>query len=89
MDRDVHWPNGWVGGYVKGHGEMRNYWIRQWKEINPTVRPISFTENENGTIEVEVHQVVKDFQGNILLDGLVKHVYTFENGLIKSMEIEK
>ncbi len=87
MDANVHWPNGWEGGYVEGHGEVRNYWTRQWKEINPNVQPISFTENEDGKIEVGVYQVVKDMQGNILLDGLVTHAYAIENGLIKGMEI--
>jgi SnoaL-like domain len=89
MDANVHWPNGWEGGYVEGHGEVRDYWTRQWREIKPNVQPISFAENEDGKIEAEVHQVVKDMQGNILSDGLVKHVYAIENGLIKSMEIEK
>jgi len=89
MDANVHWPNGWEGGYVEGHDEVRDYWRRQWKELNPMVKPISFKENEKGKIEVEVHQVVKDIPGNMLFDGIVKHVYSIENGLIKSMEIEK
>jgi hypothetical protein len=89
MDQNVYWPNGWEGGHIEGHGEVRAYWKRQWKEINPNVKPISFEENGSGQIEVEVHQVVKDMQGNILFDGIVKHVYTIGNGLIKSMEIEK
>ncbi len=31
---DVDWPNGWEGGYVKGHDEVRDYWTRQWAEID-------------------------------------------------------
>ncbi|MGH2645980.1 MAG: nuclear transport factor 2 family protein [Ginsengibacter sp.] len=89
MDENVHWPNGWEGGYVEGHDEVKNYWTRQWKEITPNVKPISFKKNENGKIEVGVHQLIKDMQGNILLDGFVKHIYTIEDGLIKSMEIEE
>ena len=89
MHPDVHWPNGWEGGYVEGHNGVREYWTRQWKEINPNVKPVSFEENEKGQIEVEVHQVAKDMKGNVLFDGTVKHVYTFDKGLIKSMEIEK
>jgi hypothetical protein len=86
---DVHWPNGWEGGYVSGHDAVRDYWTRQWKEINPTVKPLSFKERPNGTIEVTVHQVVKDLDGKLLHDGFVKHIYTLVNGKIKSMEIEK
>jgi hypothetical protein len=89
MDVNVRWPNGWEGGYVEGHDEVRNYWTRQWKEINPNVQPVSFEENKNGEIEVEVRQLVKDMEGNILADGIVKHVYVIENCLIRSMEIEK
>ena len=86
---EVHWSNGWEGGYVNGHDEVRNYWTRQWKELDPNVEPIGFKERPDGQIEVEVHQIAKDLQGNILFDGTVKHIYTIENGLIKNMEIEK
>jgi hypothetical protein len=89
MHPNVHWPNGWEGGYVEGHDEVRNYWTRQWKELNPNVQPVSFKQNEKGEVEVEVQQLVKDMKGNILADAIVTHVYTFENGLIKSMEIKK
>jgi hypothetical protein len=34
---DVQWPNGWEGGYVNGHEEVRAYWTRQWQEIDPTL----------------------------------------------------
>ncbi len=89
MHTDVHWPNGWEGGYVNGHSEVRDYWTRQWKEIDPYVKPVSFKEREDGKIEVEVRQVAKDLKGNLLFDGMVNHIYTIENGAIKSMEIEK
>src|SRR5688500_8022902 len=89
LHKDVHWSNGWEGGYVNGHEELRNYWTRQWKEIDPTVEPIDIKERQDGQIEVEVHQTAKDLEGNLLFDGKVKHIYSIENGLIKSMEIEK
>ncbi|HEY2582964.1 MAG TPA: nuclear transport factor 2 family protein [Mucilaginibacter sp.] len=84
---EVDWPNGWEGGYVHGHDEVRDYWTRQWKELNPTVTPVSFKVLENDMLEVEVKQVVKDLSGNILFDDTVYHTYQFENGLIKRMEI--
>ncbi len=88
MTEDVHWPNGWEGGYVKGHDEVRDYWTRQWKELNPTVLPVSILEANNATIVVEVHQIVKDTNGNLLLDGILYHLYQFDNRKIKSMEIK-
>jgi nuclear transport factor 2 (NTF2) superfamily protein len=89
MHPDVHWPNGWEGGYVNGHEEVRNYWTRQWKELDPKVEPTAFKERENAQLEVEVHQLVKDLQGNVLFDGPVNHIYKFKDGLIINMDIEK
>lgn len=88
MQPDVQWPKAWEGDHISGHDEIRKYWTRQWSEINPTVEPVGFRERENGTLEVEVHQKVKDLQGNSVFDGMVKHVYGFEDGLIKRMDIE-
>jgi hypothetical protein len=88
MQPDVQWSKAWEGGYISGHDEIKAYWTRQWKEINPKVEPIGFTERPNGSLEVEVHQKVKDLEGQSMFDGKVKHVYTFENDLIKTMDIE-
>lgn len=88
MQPDVQWSKAWEGGYISGHDEIKAYWTRQWKEINPKVEPVGFTERENGRLEVLVDQKVKDLEGNSIFDGSVKHVYTFENDLIKTMDIE-
>lgn len=86
---DIKWPNGWEGGYVFGHNGVRDYWTRQWREIDPHVQPVRITEIEDGLVQVEVQQTVKDLSGNLLMEGMVKHVYTFEDGLVKTMEIVK
>ncbi|PWS31981.1 nuclear transport factor 2 family protein [Pedobacter paludis] len=88
MQPNVQWSKAWEGGYISGHDEIRAYWTRQWKEINPNVEPVGFLERANGSLEVEVKQKVKDLEGNSIFDGTVKHVYTFEDGLIKTMDIE-
>ena len=88
MQPDVQWSKAWEGGYISGHDEIHAYWTRQWKEINPHVEPVGFTTRENGSVEVLVHQKVKDLQGASIFNGNVKHVYTFEEGLIKTMDIE-
>lgn len=87
MTPGVHWPNGWEGGHVNGPDEVKNYWTRQWKEIDPTVIPEKFIELDDGRLEVLVKQTVKDKEGKILFDGLIKHIYTFENELISEMLI--
>jgi len=88
MQPDVQWSKAWEGGYISGHDEIKAYWTRQWKEINPHVEPTGFTERPNGNLEVEVHQHVKDLAGQVMFDGKVKHVYSFEHDLIKTMDIE-
>ena len=89
MQPEVQWSKAWEGGYISGHDEIRKYWTRQWKELNPIVDPVKFTYREDGRLEIEVYQKVKDLQDNLVFDGMVKHVYAFEDGLIKTMDIEK
>lgn len=89
MHTDVDWPNGWEGGRVHGREAVRECWTRQWSAINPTVEPLRFhTDGPNRTL-VDVHQVVRDKNGNIMVDEIVQHVYLIEDGLIRSMEIRK
>jgi ketosteroid isomerase-like protein len=88
MHPEVKWSKAWEGDYANGHDEVRAYWERQWKEIDPHVTPVGFRERENGTLEVEVDQLVKDLEGNILFDGKVMHVYVINDGLLQQMDIE-
>ena len=86
---DVDWPNGWEGGRVHGRQEVRDYWMRQWQVIDPHVEPLDFEMDEAGHTVVEVHQVVRDLDGNVISDSTVEHIYHIEAGLIRSMEIRK
>ena len=88
MHPAVDWPNGWEGGRVTGRDEVRTYWRRQWAVVDPTVIPVAFEHRSDGRISVRVQQTVRDLSGNLLADGEVVHVYTFEDGLIKAMDIE-
>jgi hypothetical protein len=85
----VRWSRAWEGDYATGHDEVQAYWLRQWQELNPHVEPTGFKEREDGRLEVAVHQVVKDMQGQLLFDGQVKHIYTIQDGLLKQMDIEQ
>jgi len=87
MTADVHWPKAFEGGYVIGYDAIREYWTRQWSEINPKVIPISIIEIANGKIEVLIDQLVKDLDGNIVFKGKTKHIYTLHKGLIAAMDI--
>jgi hypothetical protein len=87
MHPDVDWPNGMEGGRVHGHQGVRAYWTRQWSMINPKVYPVHVGEDDLGRIVVDVHQLVRNLEGIVVLDQMVRHAYVMENGLIKSMEI--
>ena len=84
----VEWPKAFEGGYVSGREEVRHYWTSQWTEINPIVKPIGFSERPDGTFEVSVLQKVKDVKGDLIFDGVVKHIITIQDNLFRRMEIE-
>lgn len=88
MHPDIQWPKAFEGGYVNGHIAIREYWTRQWTEINPIVEPLEINQREDESVEVIVHQVVKDLKGKVLFDGNVKHIYTLQNNLLQKMDIE-
>ena len=88
MHQEVQWPKAFEGGYANGQNEIREYWTRQWTEINPHVDPVAIKERQNGTLEVMVHQKVKDLQGNMIFDGIVKHIYALQDDLLRRMDIE-
>lgn len=89
MHTEVEWPNGMEGGTVHGHDGVREYWTRQWRLIDPHVEPMRFDPDDAGRIVIAVHQVVRDLAGQVLVDRMVEHVYTMENGLILRMEIRE
>ena len=86
MQPDVTWANGMDGGNVHGHAGVREYWTRQWKLINPRVEPQAFHIAGN-KVMVDVHQVVRAIDGPVIVDQMVKHLFTIENGLVKLFEI--
>ena len=86
---EVDWPNGMEGGIEHGHEAVRNYWTRQWMVLDPHVEPIGLNQEGNGKLKLTVHQVVHDIEGNLLVDQIIHHIYTFEEGLIKAMEIQE
>jgi ketosteroid isomerase-like protein len=46
MHPDVLWPNGWEGGRVRGQAGVRDYWRRQWAEIDPIVTPTAIATRQ-------------------------------------------
>jgi hypothetical protein len=87
MQRDVDWPNGMEGGREHGYDNVRAYWTRQWGIVNPHVEPVHIEDDENGNTIVDVHQVVRDLEGTVILDQMIQHVYSIRNGRIERMDI--
>jgi len=87
MHGDVLWANGMEGGHVSGHEGVRGYWTRQWAMIDPHVEPVSFSTPADGSTEVEVHQIVRDLNGRILSDKMVRHIFRMDDGLIRRFDI--
>ena len=46
-------------------------------------------DDESGRTVVEVHQVIRDMGGKILMDRMVQHVYSIHDDLITRMDIRE
>jgi ketosteroid isomerase-like protein len=88
MHPDVDWPNAWEGGRVVGRSAVRDYWKRQFAAISSEVEPESFTQEPDGSITVDVHQVVRDARsGELVSDSRVRHRYRFDDGQVVRMDV--
>lgn len=87
MAEDVRWPRASEGGMVVGKPEVRAYWRRQWAEFDPHVEVLEIIANISGSVDVRVHQLVRNLHGQVLADSQVWHSYTFRDGSIASMEV--
>jgi hypothetical protein len=87
MQPDVDWPDMLENRRLIGHDAVRAYWLRQFEIIDPAVEPRDVVEHNGTELVVEVHQVVRNLQGDILSDQVVRHVYTLRNGLIAAMDV--
>jgi ketosteroid isomerase-like protein len=87
LDEDVMWANGMEGGHVHGREGVRRYWTRQWAMIDPHVEPISFSTAPAGQVIVEVHQTVRNLQGELLIDQVVGHIFQIENNQVTRFDI--
>jgi hypothetical protein len=87
MHNDVDWPDMIANRRVVGREAVRRYWSAQFDLIDPTVTPTAFAEGAKGQIVVDVHQIVRDKEGNLLSEQDVQHVYSFKDGLAVAMDV--
>jgi hypothetical protein len=52
------------------------------------VTPVCVTPDGDADVAVDVHQVVRDRAGAVLVDQMVRHVYRLRDGLVARMDIE-
>ncbi len=88
LAENVVWANGMENSHVYGTAAVREYWTNQWAVIDPHVDPLKVSTVEDGSIVVEVHQVVHDLEGKLLLDEIVGHVFQIENGKVNRFDIK-
>ena len=89
MTENVSWPKASEGGRVIGKEEIRAYWTRQLKEFDPYVEPVEVIERGGGKAGVRVHQLVKNFRGDVLSGIEVWHVHTIADGRIERMDLKE
>jgi len=85
---EVDWPNAWEGGRVRGRPAVREYWNRQFAAITSHVEPERFAAEADGSVVVDVHQVVHDARtGELVSDSRVRHRYRLAGALILGMDV--
>jgi hypothetical protein len=87
MTTDVTWPDVGDGGFVHGHDEVREHWRQQFRDVDPTIEPLGVRQLDDGRVGVDVHQVVRTTDGELISDERLLHAYTLREGLIERMEI--
>lgn len=74
MSEEVSWPKASEGGRAVGKDAIPAYWMRQWHEFDPYLKPIEVINHEGGRADVRVRQFVKSLDGGVLSDSEVWHV---------------
>ena len=85
---DVAWANGMESTHVHGKDAIRDYWTHQWSVIDPHVEPLKIAKAADGSLVVDVHQVVKNLDGQTLIDETVKHAFRLDGGRVQRFDIQ-
>lgn len=87
LDNNVAWANGRGSTHVHGREAVREYWTNKWLVINPRDDPVNISTMADGSIVVEVHKIVHDLKGTLLLDETVGHMFHVAGGQVKRFDI--
>jgi hypothetical protein len=72
---------------VRGPEAVRDYWTRQWREIDGNVTPKEFATRADARVDVTVHQVVKSLEGERVAESTVHHIYRLRGGQIEHIRL--
>ena len=89
LHAEVDWPNAFEGGRVVGREDVREYWGRQFAQIDPRVEPLRFVDAGDERVAVEVRQVVRNLDAEVIADRWSSHVYAFRDGLVARMDVSE
>lgn len=84
---NVEWPDQLEGVTVHGPEAVADYWKRQWAVMDPHFELKHFEHDEFGHMVITLIQTVRGMDGAAISQGLVRHVYEFEKGLVRRMRI--
>lgn len=83
---EIDWPNLFGEERLHGRDALRTMWREQFSRINPEATPISFTEQPDGGLKVEIAYVVRTLDGKLFTEELATNIYRFRDGLVLSMD---
>jgi hypothetical protein len=72
---------------VIGRAAVRDYWRRQFAQIDPRARPRGFADAGDGRGAVTLHQLVRALDGTVLADREVTYVSSLRGGLVVRMDV--
>ncbi|RYG68507.1 nuclear transport factor 2 family protein [bacterium] len=87
LQPDVQWANGTEGGFVHGIDNVREYWRQQFEQTHTELEILSVDFDERDRAVLKVHQILRDRDGNLIIEQQVGHRFTFSNGLVAVFEI--
>ncbi|MBP8822631.1 MAG: nuclear transport factor 2 family protein [Flavobacteriales bacterium] len=85
--QDVEWPNMLEGTTLRGPSAVVAYWI-QLREVHRHTYDVKhFQLKPSGTVVVSLLRTVHSTGGEMISQGLIRHVFEFRNGLVSKMHV--
>ena len=83
----VEWQDQLEGVTLRGPKAVGAYWERQWALMNPYFELKHVEVHADDRVVLTLVQTVHGKDGNPIMQGLVRHVYDFQAGLVRRMTV--